>query len=56
MIRLSRERGGDPDRPGKRHPTDALLWRMARDGEPFWEERPGRRGAPAGTWSAPRSR
>ena len=37
MIRLSRERGGDPDRPGKRHPTDALLWRMARDGEPFWE-------------------
>jgi L-cysteine:1D-myo-inositol 2-amino-2-deoxy-alpha-D-glucopyranoside ligase len=37
MIRLSRERGGDPDRPGKRHPTDALLWRMARDGEPSWE-------------------
>jgi L-cysteine:1D-myo-inositol 2-amino-2-deoxy-alpha-D-glucopyranoside ligase len=37
MIRLSRERGGDPDRPGKRHPTDALLWRMARDGEPFWD-------------------
>ena len=36
MIRLSRERGGDPDRPGKRHPTDALLWRMARDGEPSW--------------------
>ena len=37
MIRLSRERGGDPDRPGKRHPTDALLWRTAREGEPFWE-------------------
>ena len=37
MLRLSRERGGDPDRPGKRHPSDALLWRMARDGEPFWE-------------------
>jgi L-cysteine:1D-myo-inositol 2-amino-2-deoxy-alpha-D-glucopyranoside ligase len=37
MVRLSRERGGDPDRPGKRHPTDALLWRMARDGEPSWE-------------------
>jgi L-cysteine:1D-myo-inositol 2-amino-2-deoxy-alpha-D-glucopyranoside ligase len=37
MIRLSRERGGDPDRPGKRHPTDALLWRMAREGEPSWE-------------------
>ncbi|GAY10697.1 cysteine--1-D-myo-inosityl 2-amino-2-deoxy-alpha-D-glucopyranoside ligase [Pseudonocardia sp. N23] len=37
MLRLSRERGGDPDRPGKRHPTDALLWRMAREGEPSWE-------------------
>ena len=36
MIRLSRERGGDPDRPGKRHPTDALLWRTAREGEPSW--------------------
>jgi L-cysteine:1D-myo-inositol 2-amino-2-deoxy-alpha-D-glucopyranoside ligase len=37
MIALSRERGGDPDRPGKRHPTDALLWRTARPGEPSWE-------------------
>ncbi|AEA25520.1 cysteine--1-D-myo-inosityl 2-amino-2-deoxy-alpha-D-glucopyranoside ligase [Pseudonocardia benzenivorans] len=37
MIALSRERGGDPDRPGKRHPADALLWRMAREGEPSWE-------------------
>ena len=37
MIALSRERGGDPDRPGKRHPPDPLLWRMARDGEPSWE-------------------
>jgi len=30
------ERGGDPDRPGKRHPLDALLWRQAREGEPSW--------------------
>ncbi|GEL21322.1 L-cysteine:1D-myo-inositol 2-amino-2-deoxy-alpha-D-glucopyranoside ligase [Pseudonocardia sulfidoxydans NBRC 16205] len=37
MLQLSRERGGDPDRPGKRNPTDALLWRMAREGEPSWE-------------------
>ncbi|WP_232664143.1 cysteine--1-D-myo-inosityl 2-amino-2-deoxy-alpha-D-glucopyranoside ligase [Pseudonocardia sp. TRM90224] len=37
MIELSRERGGDPDRPGKRHPLDPLLWRMAREGEPSWE-------------------
>jgi L-cysteine:1D-myo-inositol 2-amino-2-deoxy-alpha-D-glucopyranoside ligase len=46
MIELSRERGGDPDRPGKRHPADALLWRMARPGEPSWESDlgPGRPG------------
>ena len=37
MIALSRDRGGDPDRPGKRHPVDPLLWRMAREGEPSWE-------------------
>ena len=37
MVRLSRERGGDPDRPGKRHPVDPLLWRMAREGEPSWD-------------------
>jgi L-cysteine:1D-myo-inositol 2-amino-2-deoxy-alpha-D-glucopyranoside ligase len=37
MIELSRERGGDPDRPGKRHPADPLLWRTAREGEPSWE-------------------
>jgi L-cysteine:1D-myo-inositol 2-amino-2-deoxy-alpha-D-glucopyranoside ligase len=37
MVKLSGERGGDPDRPGKRHPLDALLWRMARPDEPFWD-------------------
>lgn len=31
------ERGGDPDRFGKQHPLDALLWRGARDGEPHWD-------------------
>ena len=31
------ERGGDPDRPGKRQPLDPLLWRMARPGEPDWD-------------------
>jgi L-cysteine:1D-myo-inositol 2-amino-2-deoxy-alpha-D-glucopyranoside ligase len=41
MLRLSAERGGDPDRPGKRHPLDPLLWKGARDGEPNW---PGPRG------------
>lgn len=36
MLTLSAERGGDPERPGKRDPLDPLLWRAARDGEPSW--------------------
>ncbi|WP_232549689.1 cysteine--1-D-myo-inosityl 2-amino-2-deoxy-alpha-D-glucopyranoside ligase [Propioniciclava soli] len=36
------ERGGDPDRPGKRDPLDCLVWRQARDGEPAWESSLGR--------------
>ena len=31
------ERGGDPERVGKRDPLDALLWRVHREGEPAWE-------------------
>ena len=30
------ERGGDPDRPGKRDPLDCLVWQLARDGDPSW--------------------
>ncbi|MEI2775706.1 MAG: cysteine--1-D-myo-inosityl 2-amino-2-deoxy-alpha-D-glucopyranoside ligase [Tetrasphaera sp.] len=30
------ERGGDPNRPGKRDPLDPLLWRAERPGEPSW--------------------
>ena len=37
MMKFFAERGGDPDRPGKRDPLDALLWRCARPGEPSWE-------------------
>ncbi|GAA3938110.1 cysteine--1-D-myo-inosityl 2-amino-2-deoxy-alpha-D-glucopyranoside ligase [Actinoplanes auranticolor] len=37
MLVLSAERGGDPERPGKRDPLDPLLWRGARDGEPAWD-------------------
>ncbi|MGH3686448.1 MAG: cysteine--1-D-myo-inosityl 2-amino-2-deoxy-alpha-D-glucopyranoside ligase [Pseudonocardiaceae bacterium] len=37
MARLFAERGGDPQRPGKRHPLDALMWRTAREGEPSWD-------------------
>lgn len=40
------ERGGDPERPGKHDPLDALLWRAHREGEPAWESPfgPGRPG------------
>jgi L-cysteine:1D-myo-inositol 2-amino-2-deoxy-alpha-D-glucopyranoside ligase len=46
MLILAAERGGDPDRPGKRDRLDAMLWRGRRDGEPFWESvvGPGRPG------------
>jgi L-cysteine:1D-myo-inositol 2-amino-2-deoxy-alpha-D-glucopyranoside ligase len=36
MLALSAERGGDPDREGKRDPLDPLLWRAERSGEPAW--------------------
>ena len=36
MLALFAERGGDPDRAGKRDALDPLLWRGARDGEPAW--------------------
>lgn len=36
MLPLFAERGGDPDREGKRNPLDPLLWRTAREGEPDW--------------------
>jgi L-cysteine:1D-myo-inositol 2-amino-2-deoxy-alpha-D-glucopyranoside ligase len=41
MLRFFAERGGDPDRPGKRQPLDPMLWRGHRPGEPSW---PGPRG------------
>ncbi|NMR20729.1 cysteine--1-D-myo-inosityl 2-amino-2-deoxy-alpha-D-glucopyranoside ligase [Cellulomonas fimi] len=37
MRELFAERGGDPDRPGKRDPLDPLLWRLKRPGEPAWD-------------------
>ncbi|MFD4367459.1 cysteine--1-D-myo-inosityl 2-amino-2-deoxy-alpha-D-glucopyranoside ligase [Rhodococcus sp. NPDC058521] len=46
MSTFFAERGGDPERPCKRDPLDALVWRAARPGEPKWpspfgEGRPG---------------
>ena len=37
MLALFGERGGDPQRPGKRDPLDSLLWQGHRPGEPFWD-------------------
>ncbi|WP_431977787.1 cysteine--1-D-myo-inosityl 2-amino-2-deoxy-alpha-D-glucopyranoside ligase [Micromonospora haikouensis] len=36
MLEIFPERGGDPERAGKRDPLDPLLWRGAREGEPSW--------------------
>ncbi|CAO5186900.1 L-cysteine:1D-myo-inositol 2-amino-2-deoxy-alpha-D-glucopyranoside ligase [Frankia sp. AiPs1] len=36
MLALCAERGGDPDRAGKKDPLDPLLWRAHRPGEPSW--------------------
>lgn len=46
MQEFFAERGGDPDRPGKKHPMDALIWRAHREGEPAWKSPfgPGRPG------------
>ena len=42
MVPVFAEHGGDPERPGKRHPLDSLVWRQARPGEPAWESDLGR--------------
>jgi len=35
-IEIFRQRGGDPDRPGKEDPLDTVLWLSKKPGEPFW--------------------
>jgi len=42
MLRLFGERGGDPDRSGKRDPLDCVVWRGEREGEPSWDSPFGR--------------
>jgi L-cysteine:1D-myo-inositol 2-amino-2-deoxy-alpha-D-glucopyranoside ligase len=46
MLRIFPERGGDPDRPGKKDPLDCVVWRGQREGEPSWDSPfgPGRPG------------
>ena len=36
MLEIFAERGGDPQKPGKEDPLDALVWLSQRDGEPGW--------------------
>jgi L-cysteine:1D-myo-inositol 2-amino-2-deoxy-alpha-D-glucopyranoside ligase len=42
MLEIFAERGGDPDRAGKEHPLDCLLWQLERPGEPAWDSPFGR--------------
>jgi L-cysteine:1D-myo-inositol 2-amino-2-deoxy-alpha-D-glucopyranoside ligase len=42
MRALFAERGGDPDRPGKRDALDCVLWQAERPGEPAWDSPFGR--------------
>jgi len=42
MLAVFPERGGDPDRAGKRDALDCLLWQAERPGEPAWETALGR--------------
>ncbi|MGI8902021.1 MAG: cysteine--1-D-myo-inosityl 2-amino-2-deoxy-alpha-D-glucopyranoside ligase [Nocardioides sp.] len=42
MLEVFAERGGDPDRTGKKHPLDCLLWQAERPGEPAWDTELGR--------------
>ncbi len=36
MVALFGERGGDPQRTGKKDPLDCVLWQAERPGEPAW--------------------
>lgn len=42
MLEVFAERGGDPDRPGKKDPLDCLLWQSERPDDPAWVSSLGR--------------
>jgi L-cysteine:1D-myo-inositol 2-amino-2-deoxy-alpha-D-glucopyranoside ligase len=46
MMAVYADRGGDPERTGKKDPLDCLVWRAERPGEPAWDSPfgPGRPG------------
>ncbi|HSX66493.1 cysteine--1-D-myo-inosityl 2-amino-2-deoxy-alpha-D-glucopyranoside ligase [Nocardioides sp.] len=37
MLAIFGDRGGDPERAGKKDPLDCILWRAERPGEPSWD-------------------
>lgn len=37
MLTIFAQRGGDPQREGKRNPLDALLWKHERPNDPTWQ-------------------
>jgi L-cysteine:1D-myo-inositol 2-amino-2-deoxy-alpha-D-glucopyranoside ligase len=36
-LQMFAEKGGDPERPGKKAPLDCVVWRLSRTGEPSWQ-------------------
>jgi L-cysteine:1D-myo-inositol 2-amino-2-deoxy-alpha-D-glucopyranoside ligase len=42
MLEIFADRGGDPDRAGKKDPLDCLVWQAERPGEPAWDSPFGR--------------
>ena len=38
-IRIFSERGGDPKRPGKKHPLDPVVWMAHQGDDPSWESK-----------------
>jgi len=40
-VKIFAERGGDPDRIGKKHPLDPVVWIGNHSGEPGWESKYG---------------
>src|SRR3954453_4158608 len=42
MMEVFADRGGDPERAGKKDPLDCLVWQHERPGEPAWDSSFGR--------------
>lgn len=39
MIKISKERGADPNDPLKKDPLDFILWQLSKPNEPFWNSK-----------------